>query len=182
MARRDDNKKMIRRLCLDGAALCAALSLSYLEAILPIGALIPLPGVKPGLCNIVITALFFVWSPYDAAVVSVCRVIMAGMLFGSPMTALISFCGSFASFLMLVALRRIAQKTTFFSFAGISVLCAAAHSVGQIVAVRFMMSSAGAWSYLPLMLISSVFFGGLNGVLLNIAYPQIKKMCESARV
>ena len=181
MARRDKTKKMIRRLCIDGAALCAALSLSYIEALLPMGALIPLPGIKPGLCNIVITALFFVRAPYDAAAVSVCRVLMAGMLFGSPITTLISFCGSFSSFLMLVVLHRIFQKTEVFSFVGISVLSAAAHSAGQVAAVRFILSSIGAWSYLPIMLISSVIFGGLNGVLLNIAYPQIKKICGAAQ-
>lgn len=180
MARQVENKKMVRRLCFDGAALCVALSLSYLEAILPIGSILPLPGVKPGLCNIVITALFFASSPYDAAAVSFCRVLMAGMLFGMPMTLAISFCGSLASFLMLLALRRTAIKTDFFSFVGVSVLSAAAHSSGQIAAVRFMLASVGAWSYLPVMLISSVIFGGLNGILLNIAYPQVKKIWRVA--
>lgn len=180
MARQVENKKMIRRLCFDGAALCVALSLSYLEAVLPIGALLPLPGVKPGLCNIVITVLYFASSPYDAAAVSFCRVLMAGMLFGTPMTLAISFCGSLVSFFMLLVLRRTALRSEFFSFVGISVLSAAAHSAGQIAAVRFILESVGAWSYLPVMLISSVIFGGLNGILLNAAYPQVEKIWRVA--
>ncbi len=176
MARRDNTKKKLQRVCFDGAALCAALSLSYLEVVLPFGMFIPFPGIKPGLCNIVITILFFAWSPYDAAVVSLCRVLISGMLFGSPMNVLISFGGSFASFSMLLVLRRFVQRTNFFSFVGISVLSAVAHSAGQIAAVCLMLSSNSAWTYLPIMLISSVIFGGLNGVLLNITYPQIKKI------
>ncbi|MBQ8416325.1 MAG: Gx transporter family protein, partial [Clostridia bacterium] len=54
--------KRTKRICLN-AFLCAlAMMLSYLEAILPLYAIAPLPGFRLGLANIVVVAAFFLLS------------------------------------------------------------------------------------------------------------------------
>ena len=149
-----------------------ALALSYIEEVLPLGALVPLPGIKPGLANIVITLVFFTVSGADAAAVSFCRVLVSGMLFGSPVSAVISFGGAAAAFVMLCLISRVHAMHKRITFIGVSWLCAAAHSVGQLSAVAAVTASAGAFSYLPVMLTAACVFGTVNGALLNVMiYP-----------
>ena len=72
-----------RRVALDAALLTAALMLSYLEHLLPLGALTFLPGFKPGFANAVTLLAFSLLSPLDALAVSLLRVGITGVLFGS---------------------------------------------------------------------------------------------------
>ena len=54
----------VRRLTADALLLCVALMLSYLEALLPI---VPLPGVRLGLAQSVVTIAYFRLGRADAA-------------------------------------------------------------------------------------------------------------------
>ena len=179
MAKRDERSRAIHRLCFDAAALCMALALSYIEAVLPLGAWIPLPGVKPGLANIVITLVFFTISASDAAAGSFCRVLVSGMLFGSPVSAVISLGGAAAAFIMLCIISRVRVMHKRITFIGVSVLCAAAHSGGQLSAVAAVTVSAGAFSYLPVMLAAACVFGTVNGALLNVMISPVGRILKN---
>ena len=57
----------------------------------------------------------------------------------------------------------LARKVRFFSVFGVSVLGAAAHSVGQILAAMVLMNSVYVGAYLPYLLGVSIFTGLATG-------------------
>ena len=164
-----------RRVALDAALLASALLLSYLEHLLPFGALTLLPYFKPGFANVITVLAFSLLSPLDALAVSLLRVGITGVLFGSWTSLFFSFSGACMAFLAL--LHRC-------SYLGVSVLCAAAHNTGQVLAAGAVMAvpSRNAEAFpvllttvLPYLLPSAVLFGILTGFILNLLVPRSER-------
>lgn len=163
--------KAVRRVALD-AMLCAfCMILSYLEVLVPFELFLPLPGFRLGLCNFAVLAIFCLLSPVDAAIVSAMRILLMGLLFGTATSFYFSLMGGILSFLMLFVLRAL---KTHCSFLGVSILSAAAHNTGQIIAAVTLFGVSLIPSYLPFLLLASVLYGGLIGLLLNIAIPKLQ--------
>lgn len=167
-------RKTVRRVALDAVFLVLALALSYIEVLIPFGALVPLPGFKLGLANILVMLLVWRVSVVDGAIVSFLRVLIMGVLFGTPISMFFSAGGALLSFLVLILLNRTADK--FISFVGISVLSAAAHNMGQLICAGIVFDFRAVLTYLPLLLVASAIFGTVSGVLINRLYPHIEKI------
>ena len=60
-----------------------------------------------------------------------------------------------------------------FSYVGVSVLSAAAHNTGQVLAAVVLFGPSLIPSYLPLLLVASVVYGGAVGFLLNLLIPRL---------
>lgn len=163
--------KRTRRVCVDAMLCAVAMLLSYLEVLLPLNALIPLPGFRLGLANVAVVAVFCLLSPIDAAVVSGVRISLMALLFGTVTSFYFSFMGALLSFFVLMLLKRIGKKC---SFVGVSVLCAAAHNTGQVLAAVTLFGTALIPSYLPFLLLASVVYGGVVGILLNLLVPRLQ--------
>jgi predicted membrane protein len=71
----------MRRLAMNGLFLAMALVLSVLERWIPVQAVIPIPGVKLGLANIITLFILFYADWVDAAVVSALRCLLAAFAF-----------------------------------------------------------------------------------------------------
>ena len=169
-----------RRVCYDAAMICCALAFSYLEAVLPISLLIPLPGVKPGLANLAVMLAFFTLSAGDAAIISFVRIFLSALLFGSPVSFFFSLLGGALAYTSMF-LSRVLIKRGAMSFIGGSVLSSFLHSVGQIIAACIIYGAASLW-YLPVILFAGVPFGAVIGLLLNILYPKTEKMINAKKV
>ena len=115
--------KKTKRLVLLAMLTAVAMILSYVESLLPS---VGIPGVKMGLANIaVIFALFrFGWK--EAAALSLVRVVLVSLLFGSVGAMLYSLAGAVLSLAVMALLRRIDR----FSTVGISVAGGVAHNAG----------------------------------------------------
>ena len=165
------NRAFTHRLCADALMLCVALMLSYLEAILPVHLVLPLPGFRFGWAQLAVTLTFFRVGRTDAAVVSLARVLIMGLLFGSATTIYFSLCGSLLAYIGLwigyAALR------TRCSFIGLGVLCAALHNIGQLAAAATLFGNGIVMAYLPVLLLSSIVFGSLGGWVLNLSADRI---------
>ena len=165
------NKTLTRRLCADALLLCVALMLSYLEVILPVHFVLPLPGFRFGWAQLAVTLTFFRVGKADAAIVSFARVLIMGLLFGSATTIYFSLCGSWLAYLGLwighAALRARC------SFIGLGVLCAGLHNAGQLIAAATLFGSGIVMAYLPVLLVCSIVFGGLGGWVLNLSADRI---------
>ena len=109
-----------------------------------------------------------------AAMSSKLRVLIMGLLFGTPVSMMFSFGGALLSFAALALLRGVGGKV--FSFVGISVLSAAAHNLGQLICAGVLFGAAAILSYLPFLLIASAVFGTVSGLLLNALLPQLEKI------
>lgn len=147
-------------------ALCAvltalALALSYWERFLPLQLLIPLPGIKLGLANIVtLLALYCLGGGYAFAIL-IPRCIL-GAVFGGGITGLLfSLTGGVLAMAVMAACKRI----PLFSVYGVSILGAAAHNIGQIAAAALLLGTVSVVAYLPYLLLAAIVTGGAIGAL-----------------
>ena len=153
------NKSKTNQLTLCAILISMALVLSYVERFLPLQMLIPLPGIKLGLANIVtLMALFFLGEKY-AFTILILRCIL-GAVFGGGISALLF---SLTGGLLAMSIMSLSKRNKRISVYGVSILGAAAHNVGQILAAMVLMSSVYVIGYLPYLLGVSVLTGMATG-------------------
>ena len=149
--------KKTKRLVLLAMLTAVAMILSYVESLLPS---VGIPGVKMGLANIaVIFALFrFGWK--EAAALSLVRVVLVSLLFGSVGAMLYSLAGAVLSLAVMALLRRIDR----FSTVGISGAGGVAHNAGQILMAMLILQTKQLLGYLPVLAVSGIAGGVLTGL------------------
>jgi len=138
-----------------------ALGLSVLEAAVPS----PLPGVKPGLANIVTLIVLARYGWRTAAWVSLLRVLAGSLLMGNFLAPgfFLSLCGALCSLLMLAVSQHLPQR--WFGAVTHSVLAAFAHIAGQLVVVYlWLIPHAGIAYFVPVFAAAALVFGAVNGL------------------
>lgn len=150
--------KATKTLAQSAVLVALALALSYTERFIPLQLVIPLPGVKLGLANIAtLVALYALgWQKTIPIVVVRC---FLGALFGGLTGILFSLTGGLIS----LGVMAVCKKAPLFSIYGVSILGAAAHNIGQILAAMALMGSVYVWAYLPYLLLIAIFTGTATG-------------------
>ena len=148
-----------KRLTLCAILVALAMALSYTERFIPLQMLVPLPGVKLGLANIVTLMALYLMGPKAAFAILIPRCIF-GAVFGGGITGL-AF--SLVGGLLAMAVMCLARKIPAFSVYGVSILGAAAHNVGQSLAAMVLMNSVYIGAYLPYLLGVALFTGFATG-------------------
>jgi heptaprenyl diphosphate synthase len=139
-----------------------AIALTLIEAALPS----PLPGIKPGLANIVVLLVLHQHGVRVAAWVSLLRVVAASLLLGSFLTPafLLSLAGSSTSLLVLAATARLPRAL--FGAVSHSIAAAFAHIAGQFAVVYlWLIPHAGIAYLLPGFAAAALLFGTVNGLI-----------------
>lgn len=148
-----------KQIALCGIFLALSLALSYMERFIPLQLVIPLPGIKLGLANIVTMLALCLFPKHYALLILIPRCVL-GAVFGGGITALaFSLCGG----LLALGCMMLGMKASGVSIYGISILGSAAHNIGQIIAAMVLMKSVYIGAYLPYLLIVAVFTGLLTG-------------------
>jgi heptaprenyl diphosphate synthase component I len=147
-----------KRIALLGLLTAIALTIFMIEAQIP--AVIPIPGVKLGLSNIVTVFAVFTLGPWDGVAVLACRIFLGAVFAGNFSTILYSAAGGFLSILVTMGLRKILKENQIWA-AGC--LGAIAHSVGQMIAAIAITRTPGLLVYLPVLVIISIFTGLFTG-------------------
>ena len=138
-----------------------ALGLSWMERFIPLQLLVPLPGIKLGLANLVtLFALYFLGGRMALAIL--CVRCLLGSLFGGGVTA---FCFSITGGLLALAVMTLARRLPLLSVYGVSILGAAAHHVGQILVAVALLRSGYVVAYLPFLLLVAIATGFLTGAI-----------------
>jgi len=139
----------------------AAITLAIAEAAIPS----PLPGIKPGLANIVVLVVLLRHGWRDAAWVSLLRVFAGSIVLGqflAPGFAL-ALTGALCSLAMLGLSVHLPRRL--FGPVTHSVLAAFAHVAGQILVARlWLVPHDGIYYLLPLFAASALLFGVVNGL------------------
>lgn len=139
-----------------------AIALHMVEAVIPS----PLPGVKPGVANIVTLYVLTQYGFATAAWVSVLRVFASSLLLGqflSP-TFLLSLSGALLSLAVLWLASHLPKR--YFSVVSLSIIAAFGHITGQLIVVRLWLIPHSGISYLiPIFAASALFFGIFNGLI-----------------
>lgn len=150
--------KPAKTIALAGVLTTLGLALSYLEALIPLP--VGIPGVKLGLANLVVLIALNQLGTKTALVVSLLRIALASLLFGTAVSAAYALSGGLLSFLIMWALLRSGK----FSTAGVSLAGGAAHNLGQLAAAAVVLGTVRVVAYLPALLLCGVTAGALNGV------------------
>lgn len=167
-------KKKANRLTLCALLTTLALVLSLAEKWIPLGLLIPIPGIKLGLANIVTLFALTNLNMREAVSILLCRITIGSLFFGSVTGFLFSLVGGLFALLSMSLLLR--KEGTWFSLFGVSIGGAAAHNIGQVIAAVFWLGSMDVFGYLPLLLLSSIPMGLLTGFVCSQVLGHIKKI------
>lgn len=140
--------------------LCAiALTIFMVEAQIP--PLLPIPGIKLGLANIVTVFTVFALGPKEAAAVLFVRIFLGAVFAGNFSTIFYSAAGGGLAILVTIGLRRILTNKQLW-VAGC--LGAIAHSVGQMAMAIAITQTTELILYLPMMTAVSIVTGLFTGL------------------
>ena len=124
-----------------------AMILSFVESQIP--AFVAVPGVKMGLANIAVVFALYKLGWKEAAAVSLVRVVLVSLLFGSIASLLYSLAGAVLSLLGMGFLK----KTGRFTEVLVSVAGGILHNVGQIGMACLILETDVLRYYLPFLLV-----------------------------
>ncbi|HED40566.1 MAG TPA: Gx transporter family protein [Chromatiales bacterium] len=141
-----------------------AITIHIIESVLPS----PLPGVKPGLANVITIAVFILYGWRTAVWVSMLRVLVGSILIGtflSP-TFMLSFSGAIASLAVLWLASHLPGAGL--GPIGLCLVAAMAHMFGQFyTAYLLFIPHDGLFKLLPLLMTAAVIFGIISGIIVR---------------
>lgn len=136
-----------------------ALIIFVIESAIP--AIVPIPGVKLGLANIIPLILILHKMPKEAGIVLFMRIILASIFAGQMMSFIFSIFGGFACLIAMTAVHKIAgSEHIWFT----SIIGAIFHNIGQMVAAVLTLQSLNVLYYMPFLLISGIITGLFTGL------------------
>ena len=153
------NATKTRKLTTLGLLTAIALTIFLVEAQIP--ALVPLPGVKPGLANIVTVFTVFVLGPKEGIGVLFARIFLGAVFAGNFSTIFYSAAGGACAILVTIALRQVLNRCQLW-VAGC--FGAIAHSIGQMAMAILLLGTPSVIVYLPVMIIISIITGLFTGL------------------
>ena len=140
--------------------LCAvALTIFMVEAQIP--PLVPIPGVKPGLANIVTVFAVFAMGAKEGVAVLFVRIFLGAVFAGNFSTIFYSAGGGACAVAVTILLKKVLTRNQLW-VAGC--LGAVAHSVGQIAVAMVMLGTPSIVLYLPVMAVISLITGLFTGL------------------
>ncbi len=148
-----------KRIVQSAVLVSLALALSYMERFIPLQLLIPLPGVKLGLANVVTLIALYLLGVKSAFAILILRCAL-GAIFGGGITGLLF---SITGGLLSMTVMALCKNAPLLSVYGVSILGAAAHNVGQILAAIVLLHSIYVGMYLPYLLAVALFTGFATG-------------------
>lgn len=122
------------------------------------------PGIKPGFSNIVLMFALYMIDWRAAGGLLLLKVLLSGLLFAGVSGMAYALCGGVLAFIIMF----IMMKTKWFGLPGVSICGAVMHMAGQIICSRFLLGSWAAAAQLPLLLVSAVITGVINGVITSL--------------
>lgn len=164
-------KTDVHKLALCAVLTALALALSYLENLFPVALLIPLPGIKLGLANIVTVFALYYLGALPALSILIARCLLGAMFAGNVSALIFSIMGGVFAMLIMIVLHRIRA----FSIYGVSIAGAAGHNIGQVGAAMITLGSTAPLAYLPFLLVVSIFTGALTGFIAALLFSAMDK-------
>lgn len=167
----------MRRMTVRELTLCAvltalALALSYAESFFPLTALIPLPGIKLGLANVVTVFALCTLGPWQALLILLARCLLGAVFAGNFSALIFSLFGGLAALAVSAGLLRLKKLSVY----GVSMGGAAAHNCGQVAAAVIVLGNSAPLAYLPVLLFVSLLTGAVTGMLSSLLFRAMKNV------
>lgn len=136
-----------------------ALTIFMLESMIP--PLVPIPGIKLGLANIVTLVLIVNGTWKDALCVLIMRIILGSIFAGQMMSFLYSIAGGLLCLAVMALLHHLlGKKLLWFT----SIIGAIAHNTGQIAVAAIVLGSGYVIYYYPYLILSGIITGAFTGL------------------
>ena len=161
-------KSKTRKIVTYGILVAIALILSYLESLLP--PFFAVPGIKPGLTNLVVILALYLMGPFSALALNLIRVLLVGLLFGNIFSLIYSAAGALLSWVVMVLLK----KTGKFGTVAVSIAGGVFHNVGQILVAMLVLQTVSIAWYLLILWFSGIAAGALVGFLGGLLCKRLK--------
>ena len=169
------HKSKARTVALTGMLFALAITLSFLESMItPFLGL--MPAVKIGLSNIVVMYALLFLSKKQAWALVLLKALFAFMTRGAT-AGFLSLCGGVLSLGVLCLLLLLPVSTTGYIFSAVGAL---AHNIGQLAGASLVLSSAMAWGYAPVLLISGLIVGYLTHWLFKTIMPYLSHVFDNS--
>ena len=146
-----------------------ALTIFMVEAQIP--SLVPIPGVKLGLANIITVFAMFAYTPKDALTILLVRVFLGSVFSGQISSLLYSLAGGLLCFAIMLVLRKILSANQLWVA---SVIGAVFHNIGQIIVAVIVTGTPRIVIYLPILLVSGIIAGTFTGLCTQFLYQKLK--------
>ena len=163
-------KLTTKQLTLCAVLTALALALSYVENFLPLSLMIPLPGIKLGLANIVTVFALYALGPTQALLILIARCSLGAVFAGNLNALLFSLLGGLAAMVTMIFLYWRPRLSIY----GVSMGGAAAHNCGQVAAALISLGNSAPLAYLPVLLAVSLFTGALTGYLAGLLFQALR--------
>jgi heptaprenyl diphosphate synthase len=148
-----------KKLTLLGLLSAIALTIFMVEAQIP--PIVPLPGVKLGLANIVTVFAVFALGGKEAAAVLFVRVFLGAVFAGNFSTIFYSAGGGVCAIAVTIALKKILTEKQLWVAGCVG---AVAHSIGQMAVAVAISGTPSLAVYLPVMIVISIITGLFTGL------------------
>lgn len=147
-------------------ALYTTLSLAIyaLESAIP--PLVPIPGIKLGLANIVTLLLLKNYSPGETFLVLIMRIVLSVFFAGQAMSLLYSLAGGLFCFVAMYAVHRFLSGKFLFVT---SIIGALFHNAGQLLVASLITSTTAIFLYAPYLILSGTITGLFTGLCAHFA-------------
>lgn len=146
---------------LTAMALLTAIALTIFVVEAQIPALVPIPGIKLGLSNIITVFAVFTFGSWEAALILAVRIFLGAVFAGNFSTILYSAAGGALAILATILLKRLLSMKQLWVAGCIGAI---AHSIGQMVVAVLITQTPGLFIYLPVMIVCSIITGTFTGL------------------
>lgn len=150
---------------LTAMALLSAVALTIFMVEAQIPALVPIPGIKLGLSNIITVFAVWVLGGKEAALILAVRIFLGAVFSGNFATIFYSVGGGLLAILTTIGLKFVLKDNQLW-VAGC--LGAIAHSIGQMIVAVWATATPSLLIYLPVMVLCSVITGIFTGLCAQI--------------
>lgn len=152
-----------------------ALIIFTVEAQIPV--LVPIPGVKLGLANVVTVYAAFTMRPSETLMILVTRIVLGSMFAGNVLSMLYSLGGGLLCLAVTLLLTRVLTKDQIWVA---SVVGAVFHNLGQTLVAFLVMQTVVVVAYLPHLLVCGVITGLFTGLVAQTATKHLDKLGQRA--
>lgn len=158
-----------KKIALLGVLCAVAMVMSYLETFIPT----PHPAIKIGLPNVIIIFILYKIGIKEAVAVSLVRVLLVSIIFGSLGSSLpYSLAGAALSLAVMILLKQFKV----FSTISVSIVGGIMHNVGQIIVSCIIMGTSEIAYLLPALAITAIISGSLVGIAGHLLIKKVKKI------
>lgn len=159
-----------KRLVTDGILTAAALAIFVAEAQLP--PIVPVPGIKLGLANIITLFALLNLSAADTFMILTARIILSAFAFSGPSVLLYSFTGGMGCLCAEFFLLKLCKEKQIWA---VSAVGGIVHNIFQLAAAAAVTMTASLFLYAPAMILFGLVTGLFNGLCVRFANDKIKR-------